>query len=66
MKSYRVVNLVFLIFSLLGFGGWIYARFMGPVFGVSYLGYHDFAMVSLFLVIAISLTELAFSQKKST
>lgn len=66
MKSYRVVNLLFLILSLLGFVGWIFARFVRPVFGVSYMGFHDFTMVSLFVVIAISLTELAFSQKKNT
>jgi uncharacterized membrane protein len=66
MKSYRVVNLVFLILSLLGFAGWIVSRFVGPVLGVSYMGFHDFTMVNIFFVIAISLTELAFSQKRSS
>ena len=66
MKSYRVVNLAFLILSLLGFAGWIFGRFYGPVLGVSYMGFHEVMMVSIFFVIAFSLTELAFSQRRSS
>ena len=64
MKIYRIAAQIFLLLALLGWIGWIIARFSGPVFAVSYDGFDGFTTICLFFAIAISLVKLAFTEKR--
>ena len=64
MKIYAIASQFFLVLALLGWIGWMFTRFRGLVFGVSYEGMHVFVITSLIFAIAISLVKLAFFEKK--
>jgi len=64
MKIYAIAGQSFLVLALLGWIGWIYTRFRGPVIGVSSEGMHLLIITSLTSAIAISLIKIAFFEKK--
>jgi len=61
---YRYGSQFFLGLATLAFLGWLYTRFLGPIFGVSYEGFWMLTSLSLTFVIAVSLVQLAFEKKK--
>jgi hypothetical protein len=64
MKSYGIAGQVFLALALLGWIGWIVTRFSGPVFKVSYEGFHLLTTTCLLFAIALSLIKIALAERK--
>jgi hypothetical protein len=62
MKIYGIAGQVSIVLAFLGFLGWVGTRFIGPISGVSYEGFHVFTTTCLFFAIALSLIKLAFPQ----
>jgi hypothetical protein len=62
--TYRTASLACLGLAVFGLAGWIAARFMGPILGISYEGFLLFTNTSLWFAIAISLFKMAFEAKK--
>ncbi len=56
--------LAFLAISLVGWVGWIVARFWHPILGVSHEGFLILTLLSLAFVTAFSLVELVFELRK--
>ena len=55
---------LFLTLATIGFFGWIISRFWKPIYSVSYGGFHDFTIVSLLFVIALSLAGKAIQEQE--
>ncbi|MEW5976901.1 MAG: hypothetical protein AB1898_13940 [Acidobacteriota bacterium] len=55
MRWVRIGICLSLSLAFLAAAAWVVTRFVGPVFSVSYIGYHDVAVFALLFVIALSL-----------